>query len=191
MTYIYYLHNGDNIPFYIGKTNYPKTRLSAHKKTFNSEIKLKIISKVNNWKKWEKYYIEKYKKLGYILENKNSGGGGSDKWSFESIQKLKSNLSRSKKISKSRLGKPMPHKDKKFTQEHKNKIKSTRSFLKNRSNTWSLQPVLQYDLEGNFIKEWPSQIEAAKFLNKTGDGIGACCRGRQKKAYSYIWKFKN
>lgn len=85
----------------------------------------------------------------------------------------------------------MPHKGKKLTQEHKNKIKQTRSFLKNRKNTWQISPVIQYSLDGKFVKEWESQTEATKFLNKTGDGIGACCRGKQKTAYGYIWEFKN
>jgi hypothetical protein len=191
MTYIYYLHNGNNIPFYIGKTIDPKNRLSAHKKTFDFNIELKVISKVNNWRKWEKFYIKKYKKLGCVLENKNNGGGGPAFVSQETINKIKSHPTRGKKISEGNKGKMKSHKGKKFTQKHKNKIKETRSFLKDRDNTWSSQSVLQYDLEGNFIKEWISQIEATKSLNKTGDGIGACCRGKQKTAYSYVWKFKN
>jgi hypothetical protein len=51
-----------------------------------------------------------------------------------------------------------------------------------------LIPIIQYDLEGNFIKEWKGIVEAEKFIK--GD-IGACCRGIQKTAGEYIWKFKN
>lgn len=183
-TKIYYLHYGNNIPFYIGKTTNIQQRIGAHKKHFGKNIILETIDEIptNEWKFWEKHYISLFKSWGFILENKNNGGGG--------LTTHKFSIERNIKISKSRLGKSMPHKGKKFKEEHKQKIKATRDFLKNRKITWINTPVLQYDLEGNFIKEWSSQTEATKALNKTGDGIGACCRGRQKKAYNYIWKFK-
>jgi hypothetical protein len=44
------------------------------------------------------------------------------------------------------------HKGKLFSEEHIAKIKATRGYLKGRPNTWQAKPVLQYDLEGNFIK---------------------------------------
>ena len=190
-TKIYYLHLGDNVPFYVGKTKNEYYRLANHKKTFGDNIHMKIISEVLNWRKWEKYYIEKFKNQGYSLQNKNNGGGGPEEWTKESIQKIKSHPTRGKKISKSNKGKSKSHKGKPFTEEHKQKIKKTREFLKTRKNTWQSIPVIQYDLKGNFIKEWYSQIEATKYLNKTGDGIGACCRGKQKSAYGFVWKFKN
>jgi hypothetical protein len=190
-TKIYYLHLGDNVPFYVGKTKNEYYRLANHKKTFGDNIHMKIISEVLNWRKWEKYYIEKFKNQGYSLQNKNNGGGGPEEWTKESIQKIKSHPTRGKKISKSNKGKSKSHKGKPFTEEHKQKIKKTREFLKTRKNTWQSIPVIQYDLKGNFIKEWYSQIEATKYLNKTGDGVGACCRGKQKSAYGFVWKFKN
>jgi group I intron endonuclease len=49
------------------------------------------------------------------------------------------------------------------------------------------KPVLQYDLEGNFIKEWPSITEAKKYYN--GD-IQACLLLKQKTASNYIWNYK-
>jgi hypothetical protein len=172
-TKIYYLHFGDNVPFYVGKTKNEYYRLANHKKTFGDNIHIKIISEVLNWRKWEKYYIEKFKNQGYSLQNKNNGGGGPEEWTKESIQKIKSHPTRGKKISKSNKGKSKSHKGKPFTKEHKQKIKQTREFLKTRKNTWQNIPVIQYDLKGNFIKEWYSQIEATKYLNKTGDGVGA------------------
>jgi group I intron endonuclease len=56
------------------------------------------------------------------------------------------------------------------------------------SNSHSI-PVLQYDKQGNFIKEWESAKEAAKILkNKiNGSDIRACIRGEQKTAYGYKW----
>ena len=37
-TKIYYLHFGDNIPFYVGKTRNEYHRLVSHKKTFGNDI---------------------------------------------------------------------------------------------------------------------------------------------------------
>jgi len=190
-TKIYYLHNGDNKPFYIGKSRKPHFRFYNHKQTYGHNIEMVIISEVKNWKRWEKYYIKKYKDLGYNLLNKNEGGGGLDKMSKLTKQKISSHPTRGKKISQSLTGKSMAHKGKPFSKEHKQKIKETRNFLKERPVTWLDHPVLQYDLDKNLIKEFKSQKEAQIYMNKpNSDGIGACCRGNQKTAYGYIWEFK-
>jgi hypothetical protein len=153
---------------------------------------MKVISEVKNWRRWEKYYIKKYKDLGYQLENKNEGGGGIEFVSQETKNKISDHLTRGKQISKSLKGRMSPNKGKPFSEEHKAKIKATRGFLKGRKNTWYARPVLQYDLEGNFIKEFVSQKEAQYIMGKPkSDGVGAVCRGEQKTAYGYKWKFKN
>ena len=50
--------------------------------------------------------------------------------------------------------------------------------------------ILQYDLEGNFIKEWKSGSEAGRQLNIGQSNISACCRGLRKQANGFVWKFK-
>jgi hypothetical protein len=79
-TIIYYLHRGDNLPFYVGKTkNFPKKREKSHQKRLNdSSIILEAIDSVDDWRYWEKHYIILFRNLGYPLINKNSGGGGSE-----------------------------------------------------------------------------------------------------------------
>lgn len=52
------------------------------------------------------------------------------------------------------------------------------------------KPVLQYDLEGNFIKEWSSITEAGRNGYNLGN-ISSCCRGKIKKHKGYIWKYKD
>ena len=54
------------------------------------------------------------------------------------------------------------------------------------------KPVLQFALDGNFIKEHTSAKEAAKqFGNKhIAMQIGECCRGTQKTAHGFKWRFK-
>lgn len=51
--------------------------------------------------------------------------------------------------------------------------------------------ILQYDLDGNFIKEWSSNKEANKTLNIGAGDISSCCTGNQSTAGGYIWKYKN
>ena len=48
-------------------------------------------------------------------------------------------------------------------------------------------PILQYDLDGNFIREWPSAIDVGEEVRK---GISQCLRGKSKSSYGYIWKYK-
>lgn len=56
----------------------------------------------------------------------------------------------------------------------------------------NMKPVLQYDLNRNFIKEWESISEAARTLDISMSGISKCCNnyGNMKKAGGYIWEFK-
>lgn len=79
MTKIYYLHKGDNVPFYIGKTTSEKDRKSQHRNTFGKDTILEIIDEVptQEWKFWEEFYISLFKQWDFKLTNKNNGGGGS------------------------------------------------------------------------------------------------------------------
>lgn len=49
--------------------------------------------------------------------------------------------------------------------------------------------INQYDLEGNFIKQWESVSDIKKELNITN--IASCCKGRYKQCNGYIWKYVN
>jgi group I intron endonuclease len=53
------------------------------------------------------------------------------------------------------------------------------------------KPVLQMDPNMNYIKEWESikQAEIEYGKDQWSDNIGACCRGKQKTAYGFIWKY--
>lgn len=50
--------------------------------------------------------------------------------------------------------------------------------------------VLQYDLQDNFIKEFPSLMQVYRELGFNQAHICSCCKGRYKQAYGYIWKYK-
>ena len=82
---------------------------------------------------------------------------------------------RNKKISEANKGRPNP--------KSENALFNLRK-AKNRI-------VLQYDKQGNFIKEWSSGKEAAISLNVYQPNINSCCHGKTKTAFGYVWKFKN
>ena len=51
------------------------------------------------------------------------------------------------------------------------------------------KPVLQFDLNGNLIKEWKSINECGRNGFKQSD-ICKCCRGERKTHQNFIWKYK-
>ena len=52
------------------------------------------------------------------------------------------------------------------------------------------KPIEQYDLEGNFIKEWDSAAQVERDLGFNHQNISKCCLGQQKTAYNYKWRYK-
>lgn len=52
------------------------------------------------------------------------------------------------------------------------------------------KPIIQYDLKGNFIKEWKSATEAAKTLGLNNKAISKVCKRNKGTVYENIWKFK-
>lgn len=50
--------------------------------------------------------------------------------------------------------------------------------------------VMQYSLDGTFIKEWKSTMDVQRNLGFAHTHISECCRGEQAYAYGYLWKYK-
>lgn len=50
------------------------------------------------------------------------------------------------------------------------------------------KPILQYDLNGNFIREWECANDVGREVQSH---ICACAKGKLSTAYGYIWKYKN
>ena len=53
------------------------------------------------------------------------------------------------------------------------------------------KPVLQYTLDGELIKEWRSTMDVERNLGYNQGYISACCNGKIKSAYRFIWKYKD
>ena len=204
--YIYYLHYGDNIPFYIGKTNNPSSRKNGHKHKLKQNIELIIIDQSNDedWRWMEEFYIQIFRSWGFKLSNGFKGGGGASYWTEEQ----KSNPIRRSKLSKP---KPVGFGDKiRQNRDHKaagikssitnqkhyvngsERNKKISQKLKGRKVDWTGDKILQFDLQENFIQEWSSIRQAGfKLRGNQGESIRKCLKGLQKTAYGFIWKYKN
>jgi hypothetical protein len=51
-------------------------------------------------------------------------------------------------------------------------------------------PIVQYSKSGEFIKEWPSAIDAAKSLGIKRGNIPSVCTGKRKSAGGFCWAYK-
>lgn len=71
------------------------------------------------------------------------------------------------------------NKGKKITEEHKKKL--VEGVIKKKS-----KKVIQYTLDGEFIKEWPSVSECRR---NGFNHVDACCRGERKHAGGFIWRY--
>jgi group I intron endonuclease len=142
---------------------------------------------------WGKHYD--------VLSNKhlnNRLGRGFGSYDSEETKKKKSESNKGISRNKGNI----------LTQEHKDKISKSKKGKKynvtktrkdkNIPRTYHVlsvveaksKPVLQYDLKGNFVKEWNSGAIAAKELNMYQSNINSCCNGKINSSKGYIWKFK-
>lgn len=175
---------GDKIPFYVGKTkNQPKKREKDHQKRLNNDsIILEVIDLVEDWRYWEKHYINLFKNLGHNLINSNSGGGGPETVEESTKQKisqankgtihpLEGRLATSKKlkgrklppeqiekIRQSKIGKPNPKKGKpdgpkpNISRAHKGRVSPN----KGKGNSVAL-----YKITGEYIQTYSNYYELA------------------------------
>ena len=175
ITYIYLVENcyGDPNKVYIGKEkSHQKTgRKVIHRRTYGEQIKFNYIDQCLGWNKksWEPletYWIEQFRQWGFEIMNHNKkGGGGPEYHTLETRQKM---------------SKP---KSSTINMKHSEEII-------HRIAIAHYKPIIQYDLNNNLIKEWPSVKEAAKSLKKRNGGISSVLTGVQKTAYGYQWKYK-
>lgn len=68
-------------------------------------------------------------------------------------------------------------------------IEKKEKFSKSRTG-FKLKEILQYDFNGNFIREWPSLSSASKDLNIDYNLLIRCCKGTAKSVGGYRWQYK-
>lgn len=52
-------------------------------------------------------------------------------------------------------------------------------------------PIKQYTLEGKFIKEWPSIMEASRKTNTSPSSIYMCCINKYMQSNGYLWHYSS
>ena len=155
------------------------------------EIIIEELDSVNfqeneSWEWLEQYWISQMKIWGFNITNLTDGGDGNKNQHFskETIQKraeklrgIPRDLETRRKISES-------HKGKILSEETKNKVSNSIKELQGRK-------ILQYDLDGNKIKEWDCIVDAAKQLNIDKANIGHCCSHKENhnSAGGFIWRY--
>jgi hypothetical protein len=58
------------------------------------------------------------------------------------------------------------------------------------SSKHSWRPVMQFDLDGNFLKEWDNFTDIQKELKIFKQNVQNCCKGNVKSAYGFVWRYK-
>jgi len=86
---------------------------------------------------------------------------------------------------------PFYYKNLKAVPRAKGRYSPSPGYLKNlRSEiTWNI-PVLQFDLLGRFLREYPGVEKAAADLKIQPLGLYKCLRGKQKTASGFQWRYK-
>lgn len=187
---VLYLHKrkSDNQVFYIGigkdiRRAYRKDQRNKHWVNYTNKYEyfVEILCNSISWeeaceKERELICFYGRKDLGFgNLLNMTDGGEGTYGRVLTLEHKHKLSISKKGKMSIETLQKAWnKNRGRKLTLEHKIKIS---------------KPVLQYDKNGNFIKEYYSITEAQRILNCSH--IGEVCNGHRKTSGGFIWKYKN
>jgi group I intron endonuclease len=126
---------------------------------------------------WMDFYQSYNKKIGYNTRIKAESNLG-----------FKHSIETRQKISNSQKGKPRKNANsyRVYTDEQRSKFKLTMFNLK---HDW--KPILQLDLMNNIIKEFPSLSQAGRDTGFNYKGISKCARGERKRAYGFVWKYKD
>jgi len=198
-----YIHTrkDNNEVFYVG---IGKTEKRAYSKFNRNKHWLNIINKVDynvlilkSNISWVDACLEEERLITlYGRIDLNSGtlvnltNGGEGKINFIVTDDIKKKMSKAQKgriitvehrdkISKSMKGRIPVNKGKKLTDIELEKF-----------NKLYYKPILQYKLNGEFIKEYPSAKIASKDVNILRTSINNCCYGRSKSAGGFKWVFK-
>ena len=76
---------------------------------------------------------------------------------------------------------------KKYSKESREKMSRAK---KGKSNTYLSKPILQFDLKGNFIAEYPSMTKAYEVTGTPVSNMRKHILGERKQAGGFIWKYK-
>lgn len=188
MNYKVYIHITPNGKRYVGLTTQPLSRRwrngqgYVNNKYFTRAI-LKygwdniehIVYEVDT--EAEMFYLEKYLIAYYNTTNPAFGYNISSGGEFSSTG-TRWHHTEEHKASIRGAGNPM------YGRKHSEEAR------KKMSAAQQNKAVAQYTMDGQLVKIWNSQTEAAKELGLQKTNISACCYGKGNSAGGYVWKFK-
>lgn len=160
----------------------------------------------------EKHYIRKFDSY-YSGYNSTKGGEGTDGYTFdeETRELVRKRMTGRKLSEEAKHNISRGHLGLKHSEETKEKIKNIQRNRKweskrldalrkyNESRTKEeimrnasrhFKRVIQYSIDGTYIKEWESIKEASSVLHIPSTSISGCCHGKYKTAGNYKWKLK-
>jgi len=187
---------------YVGKTTNIKKRFNkhlnesrksttSHKKAWiksllkkNLKPEMEIIDVVNNdeWKFWERYWIEQMIAWGFKLTNETIGGDGVNKgtvpWNKGVFGVMKPNKTTFKKGNE--IGKE--------TRIKKGQRFGKKTEFKKGEKPHNKTKLLQFDLDGKFLREFESFKEAAEYIGVGQPALSQCFIRKTYKCKGYKWK---
>jgi len=148
-------------------------------------------------------YIKEYKKLGIKLTNLTAGGDGgctglqptfqySEEGKFLREYSSVNAVAENYDVGADIISKVIDQRGKKSyraTYLFSSKD-NAENFIFTRTKKINI-PIIQYSLDGNFIKEFKSQKEASRLTKTMQSNISNCLNNKRKQAGGFVWKYKN
>ena len=79
--------------------------------------------------------------------------------------------------------------DRKYNNNYGTRNERVAKGLRNHPN--KSKTVSQYTIDGTLVGSYPSTNEAERQTGYSNGNISACCRGKMKQAYGFVWKYNN
>lgn len=150
----------------------------------------------------EAYYVDLYQSFNQSKGmNLKSGGSSTGHHSDETKRKISLAITGKKKTAAEnewnrirQLGEKSHNYGVKFSKEHREKISkalmghAVSAGVRNRLSVIRSKPIEQYTIDGVFIKQHNSTLQAARELNVNAIAITACLNGRSKTSCGFMWR---
>ena len=153
------------------------------------EPQIELICETNTFEdccELEKFYIKRFKKLGFKLVNMTDGGDGSIGFQHSEKTILKLKKITQERMLNQELIKSLKNKG---IKQWENKTEQEK--LENQLNQKGRRNIKQLTIDGEFIKEFISLREIERELGYFRANITPCLKGVFKQAYGFIWKYSN
>jgi group I intron endonuclease len=175
------------------KNSYIKYGFEAHIKDNIEECSIEQLNERETY--WKQIYIDKCGWGGVLFCELYDNGGGPKSEETKKKQSIsqKINLSKPKVKEKRKINcKIAANKPGVQEQAVANTDWVIREVNRLKSMDYSKlkKVVLQFDLDGKFIREWDGFIDIKKELGYDSSCIRSCCKGIKKSTYGFIWKYK-